>query len=97
MPIPPAGPTATGQPATGVPQNAPQQHQAPHQPGANDDLDSLNRIAVAGLGMRKRPNEENVNFVGNNNFPQAKRRNDGTQQASGEVPKPEVTHGLPNM
>ncbi|RJE25754.1 Transcription factor [Aspergillus sclerotialis] len=94
MPVPPSGPTVAGQSAA---QNIAQQHQAHHQPGPNDDMNSLNQIAVAGLGMRKRPNEEAGNFMGNNNFQQTKRRNDGTQQASAEVPKTEVTHGLPNM
>lgn len=33
--------------------------QAQHQGSVNDDMNSLNRIAVAGLGMRKHPDETN--------------------------------------
>ena len=94
MPIPPSGPSVASQSTA---QNVPQQHQAHHQPGPNDEMNSLNQIAVAGLGMRKRPNEEAANFMANNNFQQSKRRNDGTQQGSAEVSKTEVPHGLPNM
>lgn len=93
MPIPPPG-AVPGGPAPGVPtQGTPQQHQTAHQPGLNDDMNSLNQIAVAGLGMRKRPNDDGTNYLGNN-F-QAKRRNDGTQPGSSDVSKTEMTHGMP--
>ncbi|KAJ5931112.1 hypothetical protein N7466_006605 [Penicillium verhagenii] len=51
-----------------VPNSGPQQVQ--HQGSVNDDMNSLNRIAVAGLGMRKHPDE--ANFMGNS-FQQTKR------------------------
>ncbi|KAJ5633409.1 hypothetical protein N7490_009748 [Penicillium lividum] len=38
--------------------------QAQHPGSVNDDMNSLNRIAVAGLGMRKHPEE--ANFMANN-------------------------------
>lgn len=83
--IPGTVPTGTG----------PQQGQ--HQNTVNEDLNSLNRIAVAGLGMRKHPDENN--FVGNN-FQQNKRvRPDDNQDDGSDVTKQEGTaghaHGLP--
>lgn len=73
------------------------QNQQPSQnavPASNDDMNSLNRIAVAGLGMRKHPNED-ANYLGNNNF-QAKRvRTDENQTDSSDVHKREPSHGLP--
>ena len=85
----------TGLPGT-VPTGASPQ-QGPHHSTVNDDMNSLNRIAVAGLGMRKHPDE--TNFVGNN-FQQNKRmRPEDNQGESSEVPKQESTgahpHGLP--
>lgn len=100
MPVPPSGATpATGAssahapapPATQQPQSS--SHQAP---GPNDDMNSLNRIAVAGLGMRKHPNEEAANYMGNN-FPAKRIRQEGNQPDSPEVAKTEAPHGLPNM
>lgn len=98
MPVPPAG-SASGAgssaPAPGT--TAGQQPQPPHQaPGSNDDMNSLNRIAVAGLGMRKHPNEDAANYMGNN-FQAKRMRNDGSQPDSDvQVPKNEA-HGLPSM
>jgi len=76
----------------GVP--APGAGQQPQHPGsANDDMNSLNRIAVAGLGMRKNPDDGN--FMGNNFQPNKRVRGDENQgDASDVVPKHE-THGLP--
>ncbi|GLA00947.1 hypothetical protein AnigIFM60653_010334 [Aspergillus niger] len=89
---PPGAPAATG-PAPG-PGGAPQQMQVPN-PGAatNEDMNSLNRIAVAGLGMRKHPNEE-ANFLGNN-FQARRPRNDDGQPDGSEATKTEPGHGLP--
>ncbi|KAJ5101281.1 BZIP transcription factor [Penicillium alfredii] len=82
----PAGPS--GAVPTGA---APQQQ---HQGAATDDMNSLNRIAVAGLGMRKHPDE--ANFMGNS-FQQHKRlRSDDAQsEADVTVTKQEASHGLP--
>jgi hypothetical protein len=73
----------------------PQQHVsiAGDQP---EQVNALNRIAVAGLGMRKHQHEEAA-FLGNN-FPQSKRlRSDGTNESGSsdgpQVSKPESTHG----
>ncbi|EPS26361.1 hypothetical protein PDE_01297 [Penicillium oxalicum 114-2] len=46
---------STGPAVPVPPANAPQQSQ--HTSSANEDMNSLNRIAVAGLGMRKHPDE----------------------------------------
>jgi hypothetical protein len=93
--VPPSGagsataPSSAPAPTAGAPQ-----HPQPTPGGAsNDDMHSLNRIAVAGLGMRKHPNEE-ANYLGNN-FPGRRTRND-ENQANSEVTKTEPpTHGLP--
>ncbi|PKX93446.1 uncharacterized protein P174DRAFT_513823 [Aspergillus novofumigatus IBT 16806] len=64
-------------------------------PTSNDDMNSLNRIAVAGLGMRKPPTEE-ANYLGNNFQAQARRvRPDEAQAEASELPKQEQAHGLP--
>lgn len=94
MPISAPGTAPAGPSASATAQGAPQQHQG-HQPGSNDDMNSLNQIAVAGLGMRKRPNEDGANYMGNS-FP-TKRRNDGGHPGPTDVPKTEIPHGLPNM
>lgn len=99
MPVPPGAATATG-PSSGAASAAAaaQQHQASsHQtPGTNDDMNSLNRIAVAGLGMRKHPNDDAASYMGNN-FQAKRMRQEGNQPDSSQVPKTEPTHGLPNM
>ncbi|KAE8153393.1 hypothetical protein BDV25DRAFT_31887 [Aspergillus avenaceus] len=89
--VPQPGATSATAPSAPAPTAAPQQPQPP-APGAtsNDDMNSLNRIAVAGLGMRKHPNEE-ANYLGNN-FPARRPRNDDNQ-ADSEANK--ETHGLP--
>ncbi|CAL5871585.1 uncharacterized protein PFLUO_LOCUS5838 [Penicillium psychrofluorescens] len=56
----------------------------------NDDMNSLNRIAVAGLGMRKHPDE--TSFMGNN-FQPSKRLRGDDNQGDGDVKN--ETHGLP--
>ena len=75
--------------------SGPQESQ--HQNTVNEDMNSLNRIAVAGLGMRKHPDESN--FAGNN-FQQNKRVRPDDDQGDGcVVTKQEDTvghpHGLP--
>jgi hypothetical protein len=84
-----AGVQTTG--SSSVPPSGPQQGQ--QQTSVTDDMNSLNRIAVAGLGMRKHPDEGN--FLGNN-FQQNKRVRTDDSQGDGSDPvgKPE-THGLP--
>lgn len=71
--------------------------QGQHHNSANDDMNSLNRIAVAGLGMRKHPDD--TSFVGNN-FQQNKRvRPDENPGDGSDVTKQESAsahaHGLP--
>jgi hypothetical protein len=56
----------------------------------NDDMNSLNRIAVAGLGMRKHPDE--TSFM-SNNFQTNKRLRGDDNQGDGDVKN--ETHGLP--
>lgn len=46
--------------------------QTQHATTANEDMNSLNRIAVAGLGMRK--HTDDGNFIGNNFQPQQNKR-----------------------
>ncbi|KAL4877812.1 hypothetical protein BJY04DRAFT_123367 [Aspergillus karnatakaensis] len=83
--------------------SVPQPPRAPAPPGpqqgspqsevsiANDDMNSLNRIAEAGLGMRKHPNADA--FL-NNNFQPRRGGDEGTDPS--ETPKQEApTHGLP--
>lgn len=100
MPVPPSG-AAPAAGASSAPPPAPPATQQPqsssHQaPGPNDDMNSLNRIAVAGLGMRKHPNEEAAHYMGNN-FPAKRMRQEGNQPDSPEGAKTEAPHGLPNM
>ncbi|PYH49828.1 uncharacterized protein BP01DRAFT_412702 [Aspergillus saccharolyticus JOP 1030-1] len=91
--LPGPGPASTGGPAPAAPGQS-QQPQAQAQASApNDDMNSLNRIAVAGLGMRKHPNEE-ANFLGNN-FQTRRPRGDEGQPDASDAPKTEITHGLP--
>ncbi|GMF80169.1 unnamed protein product [Aspergillus oryzae] len=92
VPQPGAGPATTSSSAPAPPSGA-QQAQPPQGAASNDDMNSLNRIAVAGLGMRKHPNEE-ANYLGNN-FTGRRTRPDETQ-ADSEVTKTEqAPHGLP--
>lgn len=99
VPVPPTSGTvptpANPSSAAAPPSVATQQATGPQNPtpGGNDDLNSLNRIAVAGLGMRKHPNEE-ANYL--NNFQaQAKRpRNEGSQNDPSDAIKTEQTNGL---
>lgn len=58
----------------------------------NDDMNSLNRIAEAGLGMRKHPNEEA--FL-NNNFQPRRGRGDDGQESSEPTKTEGQSHGLP--
>ncbi|KAL4865909.1 hypothetical protein BDV12DRAFT_173713 [Aspergillus spectabilis] len=82
----PQPPRAPG-PAPGPQQGSPQSQVSI----ANDDMNSLNRIAEAGLGMRKHPNADA--FL-NNNFQTRRGGDDGTDPS--EVTKQEgPTHGLP--
>lgn len=76
--------------SSGAQQAQSNQNQAP---GSNDDMNSLNRIASAGLGMRKHPNEE-ANYLGNN-FAVRRTRGDESQPDGSEGTKTEPTHGLP--
>ncbi|KAJ5330158.1 hypothetical protein MYU51_003095 [Penicillium brevicompactum] len=74
-------------PSGSVPSSGPQ-----HPGSVSDDMNSLNRIAAATLGMRK--HNDDASFL-NNNFQQNKRvRTDDSQDGS-EVNKQEMTHGLP--
>ncbi|OJJ33461.1 hypothetical protein ASPWEDRAFT_622612 [Aspergillus wentii DTO 134E9] len=97
IPIPaPVAPATTASSAASAPSsNAAQQSQPSHNQttGSNDDMNSLNRIAVAGLGMRKHPNEE-ANYL-TNNFQTKRPRNDENQQDASDVTKAEPAHGLP--
>ncbi|KAB8231271.1 putative transcription factor kapC [Aspergillus alliaceus] len=93
IPQPGAGP-ATASSSAAAPPSGAQQPQGPAQGAAvNDDMNSLNRIAVAGLGMRKHPNEE-ANYLGNN-FPGRRTRNDETQADSDVTKAEQPSHGLP--
>ncbi|KAL4951345.1 hypothetical protein BDW69DRAFT_170230 [Aspergillus filifer] len=85
----PQPPTRPGQGAPQGPQQGSPQSQVSI---ANDDMNSLNRIAEAGLGMRKHPNEEA--FL-NNNFQARRGRGDEGADPT-DAPKTEgPTHGLP--
>ncbi|KAJ5583171.1 bZIP transcription factor bZIP-1 [Penicillium sp. DV-2018c] len=66
------------------------QHPAP----ASDDMNSLNRIAAATLGMRKHPDD--ASFL-NNTFqpPKRVRTEDNQGDASDGAAKQEISHGLP--
>lgn len=78
----------------GPAQAAPAPQNPQHASTANEDMNSLNRIAVAGLGMRKHPDE--ANFMGNNFQPQPNKRgrSDENQGDGTDVTKQEA-HGLP--
>ncbi|CAG8877925.1 unnamed protein product [Penicillium nalgiovense] len=68
--------------------------QGQHPSSVSDDMNSLNRIAAATLGMRKHPDD--ATFLNNNNFQQNKRvRTDENQDGNDGVNKQEVSHGLP--
>lgn len=67
--------------------------QAQHPGSANDDMNSLNRIAVAGLGMRKHPDD--ANFMGNNFQPNKRVRGDENQGDGSDVVAKQEGHGLP--
>ncbi|KAJ5618499.1 hypothetical protein N7528_006610 [Penicillium herquei] len=84
----------TGGPGS-VTANNGQPQQAQHPGSVNDDMNSLNRIAVAGLGMRKHPDE--TNFMGNNFQPNKRSRPDENTTDPDLVAKQEGqhTHGLP--
>ncbi|KAJ5640206.1 uncharacterized protein N7484_008068 [Penicillium longicatenatum] len=77
---------------TNVSASGPQQAQ--HPGSVNDDMNSLNRIAVAGLGMRKHPDE--TNFM-TNNFQQNKRPrvDEGTTDPDLVGKQEGHPHGLP--
>lgn len=62
----------------------------------NDDMNSLNRIAVAGLGMRRQPNDE-TNYIPNNTFQSKRMRNDDSQPDGSDGTKTEPAHGLPSV
>ncbi|PYH87766.1 hypothetical protein BO71DRAFT_163121 [Aspergillus ellipticus CBS 707.79] len=90
IPVPPG--TGSGAGSAAAP-TGPQSMQVPNQASAsNEDMNSLNRIAVAGLGMRKHPNED-TNFLGNN-F-QARRPRNDEQPDGSEAAKTEPPHGMP--
>ncbi|OJJ88595.1 uncharacterized protein ASPGLDRAFT_42174 [Aspergillus glaucus CBS 516.65] len=93
MQIPPAvsNPNSAGPAPTGNPQQQPQPHQ--NAAASNDDMNSLNRIAVAGLGMRKHPNED-PNYLASSQFQNKRLRGDEGQHDP-DVTKTEPTHGLP--
>ncbi|PLB40398.1 uncharacterized protein BDW47DRAFT_101040 [Aspergillus candidus] len=94
MPMPPAGNAHGGAPGAPAPPPNAQQNPPPNQTGGpNDAMNSLNRIAVAGLGMRKHPNEE-ANFMGHN-FPGARRTRNDENQTDPDVSKTEPPSGLP--
>ncbi|KAE8349613.1 hypothetical protein BDV28DRAFT_140876 [Aspergillus coremiiformis] len=92
VPQPGAGSATASSAASAPPAGAPQVQPPPQGATSNDDMNSLNRIAVAGLGMRKHPNDE-ANYLGNS-FPGRRTRSDETQ-ADSEVTKTEQPHGLP--
>ncbi|KAJ5508072.1 BZIP transcription factor [Penicillium freii] len=65
-----------------------------HPSSVADDMNSLNRIAAATLGMRK--HTDDTAFLNNSSFQQNKRvRADDNQDGNDGVNKQEVTHGLP--
>ncbi|KAL2868974.1 uncharacterized protein BJX67DRAFT_387077 [Aspergillus lucknowensis] len=87
-------PQPATRPAPGPGSNAPPQGSPQNQLSIdNDDMSSLNRIAEAGLGMRKHPNE---NAFMANNFQSRRGRGDEGQADPSETTKTEQpTHGLP--
>ncbi|KAJ9194048.1 transcriptional regulator family: bZIP [Paecilomyces variotii] len=98
-PEPPVAATASAPgagPSSSVPGPAPPQQQGqPSTAGTatGEDLSSLNRIAVAGLGMRKHPHEEAAYLT--NNFPAQKRMRSEDGQPEQQTTKTEPSHGLP--
>lgn len=104
-PEPPTAATS-GAPSTSAPTGAATSAPAPLVPGQQtqpsaapssapgEDINHLNRIAVAGLGMRKHQNEEGA-YVGNENFPTKRMRTDSNNQSeSSGVTKTEAPNGL---
>lgn len=83
-------------PDTGSAVSIPQQQTQPqhqHPSSANDGMSSLNDIAVAGLGMRKHP-DENAFMAGS--YQHNKRVRDENQPDGSEgISKQEAHHGLP--
>lgn len=98
-PEPPVAATASAPgagPSSSIPGPAPPQQQGqPSTAGTatGEDLSSLNRIAVAGLGMRKHPHEEAAYLT--NNFPAQKRMRSEDGQPEQQTTKTEPSHGLP--
>lgn len=93
----PGGVSNANSSAAHAPPSGSQQPQGPQNTAgtsSNDDMNSLNRIAVAGLGMRKHPNDE-ANYMASNNFQGKRLRNDDNQPDGSDVTKTEPTHGLP--
>ncbi|KAJ5469269.1 transcription factor kapC [Penicillium diatomitis] len=91
---------STGPAVPVPPVNAPQQPQ--HTSSANEDMNSLNRIAVAGLGMRKHPDENafltntfQPHTPPNNSNNGNKRRDEAQSDGTETLSKQEVHHGLP--
>ncbi|KAL3463566.1 hypothetical protein BJX64DRAFT_116633 [Aspergillus heterothallicus] len=86
-------PQPASRPAPGAASNAPQQGSPQHQVSiANDEMNSLNRIAEAGLGMRKHPNEDA--FLANSFQARRGRGEDGQPDHSDTKTEPQ-SHGLP--
>ena len=83
----PSAAGAGSQPPPAAPQNA-------AVPSTNDDMNSLNRIAVAGLGMRKHATDE-TNYIPNNTFQSKRLRNEDPQPDGSDGSKTEPSHGLP--
>ena len=82
IPSPPAPPVPPGA------EQSPLDSQQAGPQSNNDDLNSLNRIAVAGLGMRKHPNDDSNYMV--NNFDVKRARHDGNQGDASESMKTET-------
>ncbi|KAF5016393.1 hypothetical protein F66182_11937 [Fusarium sp. NRRL 66182] len=100
---------------TQIPPLAPHQH--PHQPSTapsnttNEDLGQLNRIAVAGLGMRKHTYSDTINNNNNHNSSQNSNNRDhyrpedsypwkrprGNDDRNSADVKIEAVHGLPSI
>lgn len=89
-PVTSASVPTPGAPATSAPHQGPPSTAPSSAPG--EDLNSLNRIAVAGLGMRKHPHEESQYLA--NNFPQKRMRSDEGESESSSA-KTDVPNGLP--
>ncbi|KAK2759983.1 hypothetical protein FQN54_002719 [Arachnomyces sp. PD_36] len=91
---------------SGLPQQEQHRQQQHHQqtqqqgqrsaPGdqPTEQFNTLNRIAVAGLGMRKHPHEDASSFLGANPFPSNKRqRHDDSQSQTQNANAPSSTDG----